>query len=209
MGSCPDTDIDPIVFFAIHGRVGESAWWARSARHNLHVYFLLFYDYFHFYLSYSFPRWSTMAYQMVVIEERYKNALSLPYYYALHRLHCRNQRLRRNAGRSTTMAGHFKTLAFPREAQVINQNRVSECQKAIWLLPTPQGMTTSSRSQNWRVLDRLARLNNGNQTYPSQWPYFGTAISGFQQDIIFSWVSVNKLSKKATQVPFKISRKWA
>lgn len=72
-----------------------------------------------------------MAYQMVVIEERHKNALSLPYYDALHRLHCRNQRLRRNAGRSTTMARHFKTLAFPREAQVINQNRVSECQKAI------------------------------------------------------------------------------
>lgn len=71
-----------------------------------------------------------MAYQMVVIEERHKNALSLPYYDTLHRLHCRNQRLRRNAGRSTTMAGHFKTLAFPREAQVINQNRVSECQKA-------------------------------------------------------------------------------
>ena len=71
-----------------------------------------------------------MAYQMVVTEERHKNALSLPYYDALYRLHCRNQRLRRNAGRSTTMAGHFKTLAFPREAQVINQNRVSECQKA-------------------------------------------------------------------------------
>ena len=62
----------------------------------------------------------------LIIEERHKNALSLPYYDALHRLHCRNQRLRRNAGRSTTMAGHFKTLAFPREAQVINQNRVSE-----------------------------------------------------------------------------------
>ena len=65
MGSCPDTDIDPIVFLQptdewekvrderAQRDTNESL---DTGERNLHVYFLLFFDYFHFYLSYLFPR---------------------------------------------------------------------------------------------------------------------------------------------------------
>ena len=63
MGSCPDTDIDPIVFLQStdewekvrdEGAQRDTNESLDTGERNL--YFLLFFDYFHFYLSYSFPR---------------------------------------------------------------------------------------------------------------------------------------------------------
>ena len=62
MGSCPDTDIDPIVFLQStdewekvrdEGAQRDTNESLDTGERNL--YFLLFFDYFHFYLSYSFP----------------------------------------------------------------------------------------------------------------------------------------------------------